>query len=161
MRDSAGSLTIAWSPLPKATTRHQYFFPLRRPEISIETKTLKQASLPLRALKNKLRLQMLQLIHSNGHMTVSGIYKKLRLEQALASAHLAILRKAGVVNTKREGKWIYYSINYQHLNELNVFATQLLDMEPVPQLKKIKKIPAAETTNGSSLLESVKKVLEA
>jgi DNA-binding transcriptional ArsR family regulator len=83
------------------------------------------------------------------------------MEQTVASAHLAILRRAGVVNTRKEGKWIYYSINYQQLNGLNVFATQLLDMEPVPQLRKIKKMPAAETTNSSSLLEPVKKVLEA
>jgi hypothetical protein len=47
------------------------------------------------------------------------------------------------------------------LNELNVFATQLLDMEPVPQLRKIKKIPATETTNSSGLLEAVKKDMEA
>lgn len=33
MRESAGSLTSAWAPLPNATTRHQYFFPLTRPEI--------------------------------------------------------------------------------------------------------------------------------
>jgi DNA-binding transcriptional ArsR family regulator len=46
------------------------------------------------------------------HMTVSGIYKTLRIEQTVASQHLATLRQAGVVNTKREGKWIYYSINY-------------------------------------------------
>ena len=46
-------------------------------------------------------------------MTVTDIYVKLRLEQSVASQHLAILRKAGVVQTERDGKFIFYSLGYQ------------------------------------------------
>ena len=43
-------------------------------------------------------------------ITVTEIYVHLRLEQSVASQHLAILRRAGIVKTERDGKFIYYSI---------------------------------------------------
>jgi DNA-binding transcriptional ArsR family regulator len=59
-------------------------------------------------------------------MTVTEIYIQLRLEQSVASQHLAILRKAGFVNTDRDGKFIYYSVNHNRLDELNRFIDDLL-----------------------------------
>jgi DNA-binding transcriptional ArsR family regulator len=59
-------------------------------------------------------------------MTVTEIYVKLRLEQSVASQHLAILRKAGFVKTERDGKFIYYSVNNDRLEELNKFVQDLV-----------------------------------
>jgi DNA-binding transcriptional ArsR family regulator len=42
----------------------------------------------------------------------------MRLEQSVVSQHLAILRKVGVLNTKRDGKFIYYSLNEPRINEI-------------------------------------------
>jgi DNA-binding transcriptional ArsR family regulator len=80
----------------------------------------------LRAINHKLRQQILKLIDENGKMTVTEIYVKLRLEQSVASQHLAILRKAGFVKTEREGKFIYYSVNAERLEELNKFVKELV-----------------------------------
>ena len=76
--------------------------------------------------KHKLRQQILKLIDEQGKITVTEIYVKLRLEQSVASQHLAILRKAGFVNTDRDGKFIYYSVNTNRLEELNQFIDALL-----------------------------------
>ena len=65
------------------------------PELKIDVLTLKKAALVLRAVNHKLRQQILKLIHQKGRITVTEIYVKLRLEQSVASQHLAILRKAG------------------------------------------------------------------
>jgi DNA-binding transcriptional ArsR family regulator len=51
-------------------------------------------------------------------MTVTEIYVKLRVEQSVASQHLAIMRKAGYLNTSRDGKNIFYSINKDRLKVL-------------------------------------------
>jgi len=69
---------------------------------------------------------MLQLIGERDKITVTEIFLHLRLEQSVASQHLAILRKSGFVKTKREGKFIYYSINRQRLLDLNKFVDELL-----------------------------------
>jgi len=52
-------------------------------------------------------------------MTVTSIYIKLRLEQSVASQHLAILRRAGVVITERQGKFIYYSLDQDRLTQIS------------------------------------------
>jgi DNA-binding transcriptional ArsR family regulator len=67
------------------------------------------------------------MIDESGKMTVTELYVKLRLEQSVASQHLAILRKAGFVKTDRDGKFIYYSVNINRMQELNQFVKQLLD----------------------------------
>lgn len=88
-------------------------------ELQLDVQQLKKGSLVIRALKHKLRQQILKQIHAKGTITVTEIYVKLRLEQSVASQHLAILRKPGIVNTKREGKKIFYSVNYERLAEIN------------------------------------------
>lgn len=95
-------------------------------ELKIDVLQLKKAALILRAVNHKLRQQILRLLHQHGKMTVTEIYVKLRLEQSVASQHLAILRKAGYVDTVRDGKFIYYSVNYERLAEAHEFAKQLL-----------------------------------
>jgi DNA-binding transcriptional ArsR family regulator len=71
---------------------------------------LKKADIIIRSLNHKLRLQIIKLLQDKGEMTVTEIYNKLKLEQSVASQHLAILRRAGIVDTRREGKFIYYNL---------------------------------------------------
>ena len=79
--------------------------------VKVDFVNLKKAAMILRALNHKLRQQIVKLIDEHTKLTVTEIYIKLRLEQSVASQHLAILRRAGVVKTTRDGKFIYYSVN--------------------------------------------------
>ena len=95
-------------------------------ELRIEEFNTRKAALVFRAINNKTRLQILHLLHHNGNrMTVTSVYKKLRIEQAVASQHLAVLRRNKIVQTLREGRNIYYSIDYERLQEIHEYA-QLL-----------------------------------
>jgi DNA-binding transcriptional ArsR family regulator len=96
-------------------------------ELKVDLLNLKKASLILRAINHKLRQQILKLIDEQGKITVTEIYVKLRLEQSVASQHLAILRKAGFVKTDRDGKFIYYTVNPERLGDLNKFVESLLN----------------------------------
>ncbi|HEY6504979.1 MAG TPA: metalloregulator ArsR/SmtB family transcription factor [Chitinophagaceae bacterium] len=95
--------------------------------LTVDLLNVKKASLILRAINHKLRQQILKLIDEQGKITVTEIYVKLRLEQSVASQHLAILRKAGFVKTDRDGKFIYYTVNSCRLEELNKFTESLLN----------------------------------
>ena len=95
-------------------------------KIRIDFVHMKKTLLTLRAFNHKLRQQILKLIEEQGKITVTELYLTLRLEQSVASQHLAILRKAGFVNTSRDGKFIYYSVNHNRLEELNKFMIDLL-----------------------------------
>jgi DNA-binding transcriptional ArsR family regulator len=95
--------------------------------LKVDLLNVKKASLILRAINHKLRQQILKLIDETNKITVTEIYVKLRLEQSVASQHLAILRKAGFVKTERNGKFIYYTVNTSRIEELNQFVETLLN----------------------------------
>lgn len=95
-------------------------------ELELNVEELKTAAHTLRAVNHKLRQKIMQLINQMQNLTVTEIYIKLRIEQSVASQHLAILRNAGLVNTDRNGRLIYYSINYEKLNEVQELSKELL-----------------------------------
>lgn len=61
----------------------------------------------LKALAHPRRLEIIQLLREET-LCVSDIHTMLDLPQANISQHLMILRDAGVVETTRDGKQIYY-----------------------------------------------------
>ncbi len=93
--------------------------------ILLDYTQLRKAVLVLRAVNHNLRQSIIELLNESDRMTVTEIYVKLRLEQSVASQHLAILRRAGVVNTDRDGKYIYYSLNPERLEEIGELVDQL------------------------------------
>lgn len=95
------------------------------PPLSIQTTLLRKAIHTIRAVNHQLRMKMLQLMHQSGRLTVSELYERLDLQQSVASQHLAILRKEGFVHTRRAGKHIYYSVNYDRLMEAESLCRQL------------------------------------
>ena len=80
-------------------------------DVTLNFNELQEASLVIRSLNHPLRQQILNLLEEFGSMTVTQIYIKLRIEQSVASQHLAIMRKTDVLKTERNGKFIYYSLN--------------------------------------------------
>ena len=86
--------------------------------VKVDFISLKKAAMILRALNHKLRQQIVRLIDENKRLTVTEIYVRLRLEQSVASQHLAILRRAGIVTTSRDGKFIYYTVNLDKVRQI-------------------------------------------
>ena len=71
----------------------------------------------LRAIAHPLRMYILAFIDKNKSTNVKNIYKTLDLEQSIVSQHLRILRQAGLVLTQREGKFIFYVVDYSRVEE--------------------------------------------
>lgn len=94
-------------------------------DITLDYGVLRKAVLTLRAVNHKLRKQIINLLEESKKLTVTEIYVKLRLEQSVASQHLAILRRAGVVKTTRDGKFIYYSLNKKRILEISELVEDL------------------------------------
>lgn len=95
--------------------------------IKLDYDLLRKAVLVLRAVNHKLRQQIIQQLEEHKKLTVTEIYVKLRLEQSVASQHLAILRRAGIVITDREGKYILYSLNSERIAEISALIDELVD----------------------------------
>lgn len=60
-----------------------------------------------KALADVTRLRILGLLLT-GEVCVCHIHESLKIPQPKASRHLAYLRRAGLVDTRREGLWIHY-----------------------------------------------------
>src|SRR5215472_3477875 len=86
--------------------------------VKVDFLNLKKAAMILRALNHKLRQQIIRILDENKRLTVTELYVQLRLEQSVASQHLAILRRAGIVKTERDGKFIHYTINHQRIADI-------------------------------------------
>lgn len=61
------------------------------------------------ALGDPTRLRILGLL-LNGEVCVCDIHDTLRIPQPKASRHLAYLRRAGLVDGRREGLWVHYRL---------------------------------------------------
>ena len=60
-----------------------------------------------KALADATRLRILGLLLA-GEVCVCDIHESLKIPQSRASRHLAYLRRAGLVETRRDGLWIHY-----------------------------------------------------
>ena len=62
-----------------------------------------------KALADATRLRILGLLLT-GEVCVCDIHESLKIPQPKASRHLAYLRQAGLVDTRRDGLWIHYRL---------------------------------------------------
>jgi DNA-binding transcriptional ArsR family regulator len=72
----------------------------------------------MRVLSHPLRLQLMEFIDKHEEINVNKIYNSLGLEQSITSQHLRMLREQNLVNTRKEGKKIFYSLNEKRLNQV-------------------------------------------
>jgi DNA-binding transcriptional ArsR family regulator len=95
-------------------------------ELAINAAYIKNAALLLRAIDHPLRQKILEFAHLYTRVSVTEVHTKFRIEQSVASDHLAILRNAKLVITVREGRFIYYSVNYPQLDKLYGLCSQVI-----------------------------------
>lgn len=64
----------------------------------------------LRALANEHRLLVLCALVDAGELSVGQLNERVPLSQSALSQHLSILRRDGLVETRRESQTIHYSL---------------------------------------------------
>lgn len=69
-----------------------------------------QMNVVLRALADPTRLRILGLLRA-GEVCVCHIHEALDVPQPTASRHLAYLRRAGLVDGRRDGPWVHYRLS--------------------------------------------------
>ena len=89
-----------------------------------------------RAFSDRTRLRILHLLRG-GELCVCDIVDVLGVPQPKASRHLAYLRKAGLVEARKEGLWSYYKLKPAR----NKFHAKLMEclgccFADVPELAK-------------------------
>jgi DNA-binding transcriptional ArsR family regulator len=77
---------------------------------TLDIQKLETAASKLRAMAHPMRIAIIELLTLNEKLTVTEIYERLSIEQASASHHLNILKNKGLLESKRDGKMILYSL---------------------------------------------------
>jgi DNA-binding transcriptional ArsR family regulator len=77
---------------------------------TLDLQKLELAASKLRAMAHPMRIAIIELLTENRKLTVTEIYERLNMEQASASHHLNILKNKGLLESKRNGKMIHYSL---------------------------------------------------
>lgn len=83
----------------------------------MEKKKISDCAKLLKAMGNEKRLEILYLL-LKGESCVGDLEKKVALSQSALSQHLAVLRGAGIVKTRRKAQTIFYSIKYDKSVEI-------------------------------------------
>lgn len=73
------------------------------------SETASLIDLMFQAFCHRLRLRILHLLHE-GEMCVGNIVKILQAPQPKVSRHLAVMKRAKLVQVRRDGQWVHYSL---------------------------------------------------
>lgn len=76
---------------------------------TVKTRTVDRIDAMFRAFADRTRLRILHLLQDR-ELCVSDIITILEVPQARASHHLNYLRRAGLVEARREGLWCFYRL---------------------------------------------------
>jgi ArsR family transcriptional regulator, arsenate/arsenite/antimonite-responsive transcriptional repressor len=90
---------------------------------------MQDISVYFRALSDRKRLSILQYLAGHERVPVTELGEKLRLSQPLISWYLRVLRRAGVVKTRRTGRQVLCSINREALRKYQDRIDEILGLE--------------------------------
>jgi ArsR family transcriptional regulator len=79
----------------------------------------RELSALLRAVGDPVRLQVLRQLAQNEEMSVNALVQAVRVSQPLLSWHLGVLRRSGLVDMRKEGRLVWYSLNQQALRSFD------------------------------------------
>lgn len=78
-------------------------------------------ALRLKALGDPTRLRLFSVISASGEQCACDLTEPLGVSQPTVSHHLRILLDAGLVERDQRGKWAYYSVRKDTLEDLSGF----------------------------------------
>ncbi|MEX0691319.1 MAG: metalloregulator ArsR/SmtB family transcription factor [Gemmatimonadales bacterium] len=76
--------------------------------------TTQSTALPFKALGDATRLRILDIV-AGGEKCVCDLVAQIDVPQPLLSHHLRILREAGLVTHRKQGRWSYYALDREGL----------------------------------------------
>ncbi|MFL5332824.1 MAG: ArsR/SmtB family transcription factor [Geminicoccaceae bacterium] len=85
--------------------------------MSTATRDLSQTARLFHALSDETRLSIVERLQQ-GERCVCDLMDQLEAAQSRLSFHLKVLRDAGIVDCRREGRWAYYWLRPEAITEL-------------------------------------------
>ncbi|RNB91484.1 ArsR family transcriptional regulator [Brevibacillus fluminis] len=93
-------------------------------------------------LGDKTRLTIMALLYVQS-LCVRDLVEILQVSQPSVSQHLAKLRIQGLVKETRQGAWVFYSINSEHMPIVKMILDQMPDMQHTIKTVQNEQVKAA------------------
>ena len=87
-----------------------------------------------RALSDPTRIRVMAALR-NGELCVCELVDALDISQSSLSSHLQICREVGVVTTRKESRWIYYSLSARYAPLIETIFSELQTLGRDEQLR--------------------------
>ena len=87
------------------------------------------------ALSDETRLRLIERLKRDGEQCVCDLTDAFKTGQSRLSFHLKVLKEAGLVTDRREGRWMYYSINKGAIEELQQVAEWLKESSTISRVR--------------------------
>lgn len=71
-----------------------------------------------KALANEERIEIIKLLKKHKEMFAQDVEKHFYLEQSTTSHHLNTLRRAGITKARKEGRKVFYSIDFESFDKI-------------------------------------------
>ncbi|MGH3716176.1 MAG: ArsR/SmtB family transcription factor [Micromonosporaceae bacterium] len=101
-----------------------------------------------KTLGHPARIRVLELLSVREH-AVSELLPEIGIEPAHLSQQLAVLRRAGLVTTRKEGSAVHYSLTSPHVAELLVVARRILTEVLSGQVELLADLRVSESPGGA------------
>ena len=102
---------------------------------AVESKLARAVAL-FHALSDETRLEIMEMLRG-GERCVCELTDELDAAQSRLSFHLRVLKEAGLVTDRKEGRWSYYAIVPEALAELHDVSVSL---QPSAQRRELRKV---------------------
>lgn len=96
-------------------------------------KQLTDVVMVFHALSDETRLSLLEQL-KEGEQCVCDLTEAFKTGQSRLSFHLRVLKEAGLVLDRREGRWVYYSLNREAIEDVQEVLLSL--KQPSPRSSK-------------------------
>jgi ArsR family transcriptional regulator len=103
--------------------RPLFELPLAQPRVVAEPRNLTLEA--LRALAHPARMELVAHVAARGPLCVCHLDEDLHYSQSTISKHLSVLRRAGLVESRRDGRWVYYTVNEEALDAAREYLDDL------------------------------------
>ena len=80
-----------------------------------------------KAISDETRLKIIDMLSNDIEMCACHILEEFSISQPTLSYHMKILSDSGLVNARRDGAWMKYTLNKERANEVLEFLTCIIN----------------------------------
>ena len=84
-----------------------------------------EAARAFKALGDENRLRIVKLVAGQGEICACRILDELDIAQPTLSHHMKLLKDAGLVKVRKQGRWMHYSVDESTVDQIERFLRDL------------------------------------